>query len=183
MTTYVHRPLIGISEQLDANNRISFVDFDGWGRLILIRDDNKNIQKKYCYSYAGQAGDCPVNTSAAWRNLGLYRCVVNLNNHNTGEQEKQQIDVNPYSATYNQLRWVSNGSNLTACPSCNTGNCTGVANKCVNGTCEMGIKVYTSYFYDTTSNQCTATYHYEWSDGSWSSNYFETTAGICPSNQ
>lgn len=35
---------------------------------------------------------------------------------NTGQQEKQQRDTNPSSPSFGQLRWLSSGQNLTACP-------------------------------------------------------------------
>lgn len=35
---------------------------------------------------------------------------------NTGQQEKEQRDVNPTSPTFGQLRWVAGGENLAACP-------------------------------------------------------------------
>lgn len=35
---------------------------------------------------------------------------------NTGQQEKQQRDVNPTSPTFGQLRYISSGQNLAACP-------------------------------------------------------------------
>lgn len=35
---------------------------------------------------------------------------------NTGQVEKEQRDVNPQSPTFNQVRWVSAGTDFTACP-------------------------------------------------------------------
>ena len=35
---------------------------------------------------------------------------------NTGEQEKEQRDTNPSSPTYNQVRWVTAGTNTADCP-------------------------------------------------------------------
>lgn len=35
---------------------------------------------------------------------------------NTGIQEREQRDVNPTSPTFGQLRWITNGLNLAACP-------------------------------------------------------------------
>ena len=64
---------------------------------------------------------CPLpNTNANWQDTGLVKCVTDLYNNNTGEQEKQQRDINNYSSTFNSLRWVSNGINLTVCPIPNT---------------------------------------------------------------
>lgn len=58
MTTCTYDLLIGITSQSDVNNRITYYEYDGFGRLNYIRDENGNILKKYCYSYAGQVETC-----------------------------------------------------------------------------------------------------------------------------
>ncbi len=59
---------------------------------------------------------CPITTDPNWQNTGSVRCVLNSNNQNSGEQERQQRDVNPNSPTYNQMRWINIGLNYSACP-------------------------------------------------------------------
>jgi hypothetical protein len=54
MTTYTYKPLIGISSQCDVNNRISYYEYDTFGRLKLIRDQDKNIIKRFDYQYQQQ---------------------------------------------------------------------------------------------------------------------------------
>jgi hypothetical protein len=51
MTSYTYQPLTGISSQCDANNRITYYEYDGLGRLKMVRDDNKNILKALDYQY------------------------------------------------------------------------------------------------------------------------------------
>jgi hypothetical protein len=51
MTTYTYRPLIGVSSQCDANNRIVYYQYDNFNRLYLIRDQDRNIIKQVCYNY------------------------------------------------------------------------------------------------------------------------------------
>jgi hypothetical protein len=104
------------------------------------------------------------------------RCKQSSSNQNTGEQEQEQKDMSPCSATYNQTRWVVVATNTTACPLpsiCDNYSCTsqGPEYKCVNGTCEMGYKVFTASYYDSGAGQNICIYHYEWSDGSWSQDY------------
>ena len=115
MSTYTYDPLVGVTSQCDASDRISYYEYDGSGRLMVIRDENRLILKKICYNYAGQSTDCSVNVSAAWTATGNVRCVTNSNN-NTGYQEREERDTNPYSTTFNQTQWIANGYNLTACP-------------------------------------------------------------------
>jgi hypothetical protein len=58
MVTYTYNPLIGISNQCDMNNRVSYYEYDNVGRLNIVRDQDRNIVKKYCYDYAGQPVSC-----------------------------------------------------------------------------------------------------------------------------
>ncbi len=122
MTTYTYSPLTGISSQCDANNRVTYYEYDGFNRLILIRDLDNNIVKKICYNYAGQVTTClPSGCGTAapdWQNTTTsLRCQLNLSNENTGYQEQEQKDMNTCSPTYNQLRWILFGYNTTtACP-------------------------------------------------------------------
>lgn len=86
-------------------------------------------------------------------------------------------DVNPNSPSFGQTSWQDSGPNPEECP-CTTTNCTGEGWKCVNGVCEQGIKVYTSSVY-ISHHYYECTYHYEWSDGSWSQNYIEYSPYHC----
>ncbi len=51
MTTYTYEPLIGMTSQCDANNRISFYEYDPFNRLKLIRDQDGKIVKTFDYKY------------------------------------------------------------------------------------------------------------------------------------
>ncbi len=62
MTTYTYAPLIGMTSLTDATNRTAYYEYDGFNRLMHVRDQDGNILKKYCYNYAGQTIDCkPTN--------------------------------------------------------------------------------------------------------------------------
>jgi hypothetical protein len=111
MSTYTYRPLIGITSQCDANNKISFYEYDSFNRLTLIRDQDNNILKKICYNYAGQVEDCPlqvINSNPQWVATGNTRCqkCPSNNAYNTGVKEKEEKDMNILSATVGALRWV-----------------------------------------------------------------------------
>jgi hypothetical protein len=54
MTTYTYRPQVGVTSKCDANNRIIYYEYDELQRLILIRDQDRNIIKKFAYNYNGQ---------------------------------------------------------------------------------------------------------------------------------
>lgn len=166
----------------DVNNQITYYEYDGLNRLILIRDQGQNILRKICYNYAGQPEKCDcVNYSPAWQNTpSPLRCVKDNNGENTGSQEREQKDVNPCSPTFNQLRWIVTGTNLTACPvpyTCNSTTCGGRDKKCINNICKTGVKIYTDSY--KSGSRWVCVYHYEWSDGSWSQDYTETSTRAC----
>lgn len=54
MTTYTYEPLVGVTAQCDLNNNIVYYEYDGLGRLVVIRDLFKNILKKFSYGYHDQ---------------------------------------------------------------------------------------------------------------------------------
>jgi YD repeat-containing protein len=60
MTTYTYDHMVGVTSQADLNNRVIHYEYDGLGRLVLVRDQDRNILKKICYNYAGQVEDCGV---------------------------------------------------------------------------------------------------------------------------
>jgi hypothetical protein len=141
MISYTYEPFIGVSSQCDINNVITYYEYDGLGRLVLTRDQDRNIIKKICYNYTGQAENC-TTTIADWQNTTTaIRCKKNGSNQNTGEQEQEQKDINVFSPTYNQLRWVVVGTNLTACP--------------ITLTIYAKIE-YTDWFYDIDRSYATA---------------------------
>ena len=51
MATYTYDPLIGVTNQSDVNNRITYYEYDGFGRLKTVRDENKNVLKTMDYQY------------------------------------------------------------------------------------------------------------------------------------
>ena len=182
MTTYTYRPMVGLTSQADASNKIAYYDYDGFGRLLLVQDQDHNILKKYAYSYNGPNTNSYVGCGsgeAIWQNtISTWYCQV-INGLNTGKMIGEQIDVNPCSPTFNTLRWdVVTVDHATCPPACEYTDCTayGPAFRCVNGTCEQGIKIYTDTYTDERGYVCV--YHYEWSD-MWSGNYEEVSEEPC----
>ncbi|HVU57721.1 MAG TPA: DUF5977 domain-containing protein, partial [Puia sp.] len=58
MTSYTYDPLIGVTTACDAGNRATYYLYDGFGRLYVVKDQDGNVLKKYCYSYNGQGNAC-----------------------------------------------------------------------------------------------------------------------------
>jgi hypothetical protein len=141
-----------------------------------VRDVNplSSTYNTITWIYGGQHPNCMA--AADWQNTTTpIRCQKNASNQNTGYQEQEQRDMNPCSSTGNTTRWVNIGQNLSACPlpvsTCTSSNCVGNDKKCVNNVCETGVRVFTQAGYNPSTNSYICTYHYEFSDGSWSQNY------------
>ncbi|MDO6433189.1 RHS repeat domain-containing protein [Flavitalea sp. BT771] len=54
MSTYTYDPLIGMTTKCDVAGRITYYEYDGLGRLKVIRDQDGNIVKTIQYHYKGQ---------------------------------------------------------------------------------------------------------------------------------
>lgn len=191
MTTYAYTPLVGMTSQCDPNNRITYYQYDQLNRLSLVRDQDYNILKKICYNYAGQPEDCGILYYNVEKTESFTR-----NNCGTGYTGGSVIDT-VYDSTYSssisqsyvdslaQAYLDANGqsyanSHGTCTYVCDGSNCSGANKKCISNVCETGVKVYTDTYYDSGLHKWVCTYHYEWSDDSWSSNYIEYSNFACP---
>ena len=51
MTTYTYDPLKGVTSVTDTNNKATYYEYDSFGRLVTIKDSDKNILKTYDYHF------------------------------------------------------------------------------------------------------------------------------------
>jgi hypothetical protein len=176
VTTFTHRPFVGISSRNEPNNQISYYVYDEGLRLKLIRDGDKNIIKQYDYQYKKQIYPC-TNTTPNWVATGVLRCAKtndNVNN-NTGVQEQEKKDMNNCSPTYLQTTWVSLGNNGQCTP---VANCSGIDKRVINGVCTTGWKILVNS-YQTGPSSWYCTFHYVWIDGYVGENFYETSSTGC----
>jgi YD repeat-containing protein len=54
MTTYTYDPLIGMTSQTDENNVTTYYEYDGFGRLNRVLDQDRNVIKQYEYNYSNK---------------------------------------------------------------------------------------------------------------------------------
>ncbi|MDO6433108.1 hypothetical protein Q4E93_21040 [Flavitalea sp. BT771] len=54
MTTFTYSPLTGMTSQCDVENKVTYYDYDGMGRLSTIRDQDRNIVKTMEYHFQPQ---------------------------------------------------------------------------------------------------------------------------------
>jgi YD repeat-containing protein len=52
MTTYTHKPLVGITSVNNPDGTINYYDYDGFGRLKAIKDEQGNLLKIFDYKYS-----------------------------------------------------------------------------------------------------------------------------------
>ncbi len=189
MTTYTYEPLIGMTSQCNANNQISYYEYDGLGRLNYIRDQDKNVIKKICYNYAGQPENC--DTNIVYYNQQLSKSFIKNNcppgyistpvNYivpagkytskisQADADAQAQADINSNGQIY--------ANTIGSCfAGCAIIKCVGEGKKCINGICETGKIIVTDSWFGKVWN---CTYHYKWSDGSISQDYQSSDPLIC----
>ena len=57
MVTFTYQPLIGESSQCDGDNRVSYYQYDGFGRLKVVLDQDHNIIKTVQNHYIGETNE------------------------------------------------------------------------------------------------------------------------------
>lgn len=185
MTTYTYEPLIGLTSQCDANNRIIYYSYDNFNRLFIVKDQDNRILNKYCYNYQGQTENCTlVGNDALSQSFTKSICLFGQ----TGSSVSYSVPANIYYAfskaaanALAQEELTTNGQiyanyNGTCTSTCNSTNCNGEGYACIYGTCEQGYKIYTGTYTSNGTTYCV--YHYEFSDGSWSGDYYEPSGGM-----
>ncbi|MNX73687.1 hypothetical protein D3C86_1050940 [compost metagenome] len=73
VTSYIHKPLVGILSKTDPRGVKESYEYDLFGRLSAILDDKGNIVKTFCYNYRWQMVDCNGN-----RKLPVNAFIVSL---------------------------------------------------------------------------------------------------------
>lgn len=51
MKTYTYTPLLGLTSQVDETNHIQYFEYDGFGRLVVVKDQDYNVIKTFEYKY------------------------------------------------------------------------------------------------------------------------------------
>ena len=66
VTTYAHYPGIGMIAQTSPNGVTSYFEYDEFNRLKYVKDDQRNILKKFEYNYNESAGT--ITIPKGWEN-------------------------------------------------------------------------------------------------------------------
>lgn len=188
MSTYTFEPLVGMTSACDASGRITYYQYDGYNRLVMIRDENRKILNLYCYNYADQVERCTLYSNV--EKSGVFArsdCATGY----TGTTITYTVPAGLYFSNISQLdadqmaerdktiHGPEYANILGSCVlMCSANNCTGDNKRCVAGVCETGVKVCTGSV-PVHGGLWQTTYHYEFSDGFWSQNFTEYTSLPC----
>jgi hypothetical protein len=154
MVTYTYAPLIGISSECDAKNDIKYYEYDGLQRLILIRDQYKNIFKKFAYNYAGVAETVSLFYNAG-KTVTYYKANSSCSGCLIGSAVPYTVPANKYSAVTqaqaNQLEQAEldtyGQANANA-----TGSCNAASVVPVTGSNGISTKTFTVEFRNNCTN-------------------------------
>lgn len=144
MTTYTYTPLVGMSSESDPTGRITYYEYDEFGRLSLVRDQNRNLLKKYCYNYYGQPEDCGgFKSQVQTGNFTRNNCAAG----GTGSTVSYTVVAGRFTSMVSQAD--ANAQAVTAL------NSEGQAYANSNGTCTFTSDAQSGSF---TRNNCGAAY-------------------------
>jgi YD repeat-containing protein len=131
---YTYTQMIGISSSTDEAGKVTYYNYDDLGRLILIRDDNKNVLKKYNYNYQGQTPNYNIYLQSVAKS-GTYTKVCGAGF--TGSSVTYTVPAGTYSSTLSiadadakaQADVTANGQNYAN----DMGTCTATSNVTIKG--------------------------------------------------
>jgi YD repeat-containing protein len=153
VNTYTYRPLFGMASVTDPSNRSQHFQYDGFGRLVMIRDQDDNIVKKICYNYAGQTENCNLYLNDPQTG------VAQKNDCTTPETVGSMVTYNVAAGKYQSAISVLDANNMAIADV--TSNGPAYAN--ANGTCIPSVKVsnsstmpYTVTFTNTVTSVVTS---------------------------
>lgn len=181
-TTYSYEPFVGMTGQMDAKGKRTLYEYDKSGRLQNVKDHKGNIVKNYSYNFKlsedvplyknqiksrefrkNNCGSSGVGSFVTYVvEEGRYTSRIGIDDANN--QALADIELNGQIYANQRGICICDGD--------------GPAKKMIDGRCETGRRVNTSSVKVGSNYRCT--YHYEWSDGSMSKDYSETSTRNCP---
>ena len=172
MITSTYEPLIGVTSTTDANNTITYNEYDNLNRLKIVRDKDRNILKRYDYSDTAML----ISLAPVWV-FQSSGCEAGQN----GLTDSIFIDTNVFSQTYQGNKVITH-SNLCTCSAFGAHP----DYKIVNGVCEQAQLCCTASIYTKVVNpdgsysfKWKCTNHYKWSDGSISADFATYNSSSC----
>jgi len=180
INTFTYDPFWGMLSKTDARGIRSHFGYNDFGQLSQISDNRENIVKEFIYHYyhvyyntdqtqTFTKNNCEPCYSGSSVKYTVPANKYSSNNSQTDADQQAISEINSQGQSYANANGVC------------TNNCTGVDQKCINGVCQTGAKVYTDSRQDPGNyvGYFRCTYHYEWTDQSRSGDYTEIVKGGC----
>lgn len=183
MNTTTYDPLVGITTECDQFNTITYYEYDDAQRLQVIRDIDRNVLKRVDYQYLVSTSDNTYASTARSQSF-TRQCPCGETGSSVSYPLPQGAHLSTVNLTDANLRrdnHIAAKGQLYAnkMGTCTPIPCSGNQYKIVNcTTCELGTKVFVSSF-QVNATTWVCTYRYYWSDGTFSSNFNETSGTPC----
>ncbi|WP_121326554.1 MULTISPECIES: DUF5977 domain-containing protein [unclassified Flavobacterium] len=65
ITTYTYDPSMGVTSITDPKEKTIYYEYDSFGRLKFVKNNEFNVLEKYCYNYKGEQTDCSDDSDSA----------------------------------------------------------------------------------------------------------------------
>lgn len=102
MTSFTYDPQVGKTGEIDPSGRTTTYEFDGLGRMNIVRDGDQNIVSKNCYNFAGQPVACPAPTVYANASRSQTFTRNNCPGGYLGNQATYQVAAGTYTSSISQ---------------------------------------------------------------------------------
>lgn len=89
LSSYSYKPLVGMTSMTDIKGNSTYYEYDNSHRLKVIKDQNGDLIKQFCYNYAGQSIDCEGLNREEASGTG-----INLLNSTSQSFNIRMIDMN-----------------------------------------------------------------------------------------
>jgi hypothetical protein len=142
MTTYTYKPLVGTTSECSPANIVTYYEYDGFQRLLRVRDMDSNIIRQYNYAYQVAVGH-PFYNVAKSGTFTRNNCSTGA----TGGSVVYTVAAHTYSSMISQ----SNADSLAQADV----NANGQNYANANGTCTYYNVVKTGTY---TRNNCSCQY-------------------------
>jgi hypothetical protein len=73
ITSYMYKPLIGVTRITDAHELSTYYDYDEFNRLKFIKDKDLNVLQAYFYNYKGQVMDISLEAAPVYYNIAMSK--------------------------------------------------------------------------------------------------------------
>jgi len=97
---YTYKDLVGMTSKIDPRGILEYFEYDSFGRLSVVKDNDGNIVKTYCYNYSGQKIDC----TNIFHNVAKSQVFTKKNcpTWYTGNSVTYTVPAGKYSSTISQ---------------------------------------------------------------------------------